>query len=119
MGHEELRDALASPTTDDSLPSLDRFLEDVRAESAQERMDAVAAFSYPGNSAAIPYVGAVLFRLDEEVSVRVAAAEGLGRVGDRRARRFLTLVLRDPDARVRDAAARALVALKRCQGTSC
>lgn len=99
---EELRDAVAP------LPTLERFLSDIRGDSAAGRSEAVGIFAYPGNFAAIPYVSAVLFRVDEESAVRVAAAEGLGRVGDYRAWRFLARALGDPDAMVGAAAARAL-----------
>jgi len=99
---EELRDAVASP------PDLEWFRAEVRGHDPRRRRDAVLAFGTPGNFAAIPHVSAVLLRLDEEALVRVAAAEALGRVGDRRALSFLSQALNDPDERVRFAAALAV-----------
>jgi HEAT repeat protein len=99
---EELRDAVASP------PDLAWFQAEIRVPDPGRRRAAVRAFGTPGNFAAIPYVSAVLLRLDEDAAVRAAAAEALGRVGDRRALRFLSQALQDPDERVRFAAALAL-----------
>jgi HEAT repeat protein len=99
---EELRDALASP------PDLDWFHGELLSHDPLRRRDAVLAFGYPGNFAAIPHVSAVLLRLDEEPPVRVAAAEALGRIGDRRAASFLSQALNDFDERVRFAAALAM-----------
>ncbi|MDD5656820.1 MAG: HEAT repeat domain-containing protein [Elusimicrobia bacterium] len=100
---ENMRDSVAAP------PSLERFLREIQDQNIRGRAAAVGVFAYPGNFAAIPYVSAVLFRVDEQPVVRVAAAEGLGRIGDPRAWRFLARALDDPDARVRYAAAAALI----------
>jgi len=99
---EDLRDAV-SP-----LPTLDWFLAAVRVPDPRRRGEAVAAFGYPGNFAAIPYVSAVLLRLDEELAVRVTAARALGRIGDRRAWSFLARAVLDGEPQVRFAAAIAL-----------
>jgi HEAT repeat protein len=85
---EELRDAVRP------LPTLEEFLRAVRDPDPRGRAAAVAAFGYEGNFAAIPYVSAVLLRLDEPLAVRTAAARALGRIGDRRARSFLSRALR-------------------------
>jgi len=78
---------------------------------AAGREAALEVFGYDGNFAAIPYVSAVLLRLDEHLGVRVAAARALGRIGDRRARSFLARALRDgePDVRLASAAALARI----------
>jgi len=99
---EELRDAVAAP------PDLEGFRSEIRSRDPGRRRAAVLAFGAPGNFAAIPHVSAVLLRLDEEAPVRAAAAEALGRVGDRRALSFLSQGLQDPDERVRFASALAL-----------
>jgi len=99
---EELRDAVASP------PDLEWFRVQMRSPDPRRRRDAVLAFGYQGNVAAIPHVSAALLRLDEETPVRVAAAEALGRIGDRRAMGFLSQAVSDLDERVRFAAALAL-----------
>jgi hypothetical protein len=96
---EDLRDAVASG------PSLDGFLAALRDPDPSGRCEAITAYGYAGNFAAIPYVGAVLFRMDEELPVRLAAARALGRIGDRRARSFLARAVLDREPRVRLAAA--------------
>ncbi|HAM35003.1 MAG TPA: hypothetical protein DEB40_07340 [Elusimicrobia bacterium] len=100
---EDLRDSLASPR-----PTLEQFLISVRQPDSKQRAAAVAAFSTPGNFAAIPYVSAILLRIDEDAAVRMAAAEGLGRIGDSRAQRFLSAALLDSHDGVRFAAVMAL-----------
>jgi hypothetical protein len=99
---EDLRDAVAPA------PSLERFLAALHDPDPRARREAVEAFGYAGNFAAIPYVSAVLLRLDEELSVRVAAARALGRVGDRRAWSFLARAVKDREPQVRLACAVAL-----------
>ena len=106
---ERLGDELRASV--DATPTLDWFLQAVRDPDPKRRAAAAAAFGYPNNFAAIPYVSAVLLRLDEDVSVRVAAAEALGRINDRRAWRFLAQAVADRDAKVRFAAALALAEL--------
>ena len=99
---EDLRDAV-SP-----LPTLDWFLGAIRDPRPQGRLEAVEAFGYAGNFAAIPYVSAVLLRLDEDLAVRVAAARALGRIGDRRAWSFLARTMGDREPSVRMASALAI-----------
>ena len=99
---EDLRDAVAP------VPSLEQFLAALRDPDPRGRCAAITAFGYAGNFAAIPYVSAVLLRLDEDLPVRVAAARALGRVGDRRAWSFLARAVRDHDPQVRLASAIAL-----------
>ncbi len=99
---EDLRDAVAEP------PTLECFLEAMRRPEPRARIAALEAFGYEDNFAAIPYVSAILLRLDEQVTVRVAAAQALGRIADRRSWKFLAGALRDTDARVRFHAALAL-----------
>lgn len=103
---EDLRDAVASP------PTLEWFLEAIRQPGEGQRIEAMESFAYPGNFAAIPYVSAILLRLNEAAPVRVAAARALGAIGDGRACAFLAQALRDPDARVRFQAALALGEIK-------
>jgi len=103
---EDMRDAVASR------PSLGWFLQALRDADPKKRGAAVEAFGYPNNLSAIPYVSAVLLRVDEDVSVRVAAAETLGRIGDRRAWRFLAQAVTDLDDRVRFAAVLGLGELR-------
>jgi HEAT repeat protein len=103
---ENLRDAVASP------PTLEWFLEAIRQPGEGQRIEAMENFAYSGNFAAIPYVSAVLLRLNEAVPVRVAAARALGAIGDGRACAFLAQALKDPDARVRFQAALALGEIK-------
>ncbi|MCX5796814.1 MAG: HEAT repeat domain-containing protein [Elusimicrobia bacterium] len=107
---EDLRDAVAP------VPSLTGLLAALRDPDPRERGEAVAAFGYEGNFAAIPYVSAVLLRLDEPLFVRVAAAQALGRIGDRRAWSFLARAVRDPEPQVRLACAIALGRLSRWRG---
>jgi HEAT repeat protein len=105
---EELRDAVRP------LPTLEEFLGAVRDPDPRGREAAVAAFGYEGNFAAIPYISAVLLRFDEPVSVRTAAARALGRIGDRRARSFLSRALRGAgDESLREALRAALDAARR------
>ncbi len=99
---EDLRDAVAS------VPALDRFLAALRDPDPRGRCEAIEAFCYAGNFAAIPYVSAVLLRLDETLAVRVAAARALGRIGDRRAWSFLARSVMDREPQVRLASAIAL-----------
>jgi HEAT repeat protein len=99
---EDLRDAVAP------LPTLDWFLGAIRDPRPQGRLEAVEAFGYAGNFAAIPYVSAVLLRLDEDLAVRVAAARALGRIGDRRAWSFLARTMGDREPSVRLASALAI-----------
>jgi HEAT repeat protein len=87
---------------------LERFLAELRGADPRGRCEAITAFSYAGNFAAIPYVSAVLLRLDETLSVRVAAARALGSIGDRRARGFLARAVMDREPQVRLASAIAL-----------
>ena len=101
-GPAEVRDAVVPG------PSLDRFLAALRGQDMRGRCKAIAAFGYAGNFAAIPYVSAVLLRLDEALAVRVAAARALGRIGDRRARFFLARAVMDREPQVRLASAIAL-----------
>ncbi|MFA6002808.1 MAG: HEAT repeat domain-containing protein [Elusimicrobiota bacterium] len=102
LPREELRDSVAE------LPSLESFQEAVRSREPRLRRDAVVAMGRPGNAAAIPYLSAVLLRLDEAPAVRVAAAEALGHIGDRRAWKFLAEAVEDMDEKVRFAATLAL-----------
>jgi HEAT repeat protein len=99
---EDLRDAVAPA------PTLERFLAALRDPDPRGRSEAITAFSYSGNFAAIPYVSAVLLRVDEDLAVRVAAARALGRVGDRRAGSFLARAVLDREPQVRLASAIAL-----------
>ena len=99
---EDLRDAVAQDSP------LDRFLKALHDPDPRRRCEAIAAFGYAGNFAAIPYVSAVLLRLDEELSVRLAAAQALGRIGDRRAWSFLARSVMDDEPRIRLASAIAL-----------
>ena len=99
---EELRDALSDR------PSLESFRAALESRDPSRRRDAVAAFGTPGNVAAIPYISAILMRLDESPAVRVSAAEALGRIADRRACSFLAQGMLDFDERVRFASALAL-----------
>jgi hypothetical protein len=99
---EGLRDAVASP------PVLESFLAALRGPDARGRCAAIESFSTEGNFAAIPYVSAVLLRVDEALPVRVAAARALGRVGDRRAWGFLARAVSDREPAVRLASAIAL-----------
>ncbi len=103
-GH--LRDAVATP------PTLEWFLEEIRRPKPEQRIAAMESFAMTGNFAAIPYVSAVLLRLDEEVSVRVSAARALGAIGDARACSFLAQGLKDPASQVRFQAALALGEIK-------
>ncbi|MDD5629505.1 MAG: HEAT repeat domain-containing protein [Elusimicrobia bacterium] len=107
---ESLRDAL-SPAQ-----SLGGFLAVLREPDPRGRGEAVEAIGYRGNFAAIPYVSAVLLRLDETLFVRVAAAQALGRIGDRRAWSFLLRALKDRQPQVRLASAMALGRLMRRRG---
>lgn len=99
---EDLRNAVRPQ------PTLEGFLGAVRDPDPAGRAAAVEAFGYEGNFAAIPYISAVLLRLDELPAVRAAAARALGRVGDRRARSFLASALRGGEPAVRLASAAAL-----------
>lgn len=99
---EGLRDAVSSP------PTLAWFREAIRSPEPGRRAAAIEAFGYPGNIAAIPFIGAVMLNFEEEPEVRAAAAQALGRIGANQVRRFLVKGVRDADTRVRFAAVLAL-----------
>ncbi len=81
---------------------------ELRSSDWERRRTVVSDQAFRGNKAAVPYVGAVLLKLNEDGRVRVAAAMTLGRIGDRAGGRFLKEALKDPEVDVRFAVALAL-----------
>ena len=80
----------------------------LRDESAAVRLAAVRASARAGNVEAVPYLSAVLLRLDEPPPLRAAAVLALGRIGDWIAVGALGEALMDPDPEIRSAAALSL-----------
>ncbi|MBI4348788.1 MAG: HEAT repeat domain-containing protein [Elusimicrobia bacterium] len=98
----ELRDSLAP------LSTIPTFLRVFHGSDAARKRRAIQGLARSGNVAAIPYVGAVLLRLDEDQATRIAAAQALGTIGESRIGVYLSEALRDPDPEVRRAAVGAL-----------
>ncbi len=99
---DDLRDALASP------PSSAALQAGLRAPGSLTRMAAVRNASRPRGVQSVPYLAALMLRLDEPVSLRATAALGLGRIGDGIAINALVEALHDPAPEVRYAAALSL-----------
>lgn len=98
-------DALAGARSPEARRAIERALSD---RSPAVRAHAVIALSSVGADAVV----ALLDRVhDPEGDVRAAAAEALGRIGDRRATLALVGISQDPIPEVRLAATRALGAL--------
>lgn len=98
----DLRDSLAPAR------SMLLMQAELRSGDWERRRAVVADQAFPGNKAAVPYVGAVLLKLNEDPRVRVAAAMTLGRIGDRAGGKFLKEAIKDPEVDVRFAVALAL-----------
>ena len=115
-GRQEVRDLeipelpreMPEPEIVEPVPAktaLEQCLEALRSSDEKIRMAAVAALQAMGKEA----VGYLIQALnDPHYAVRIAAAEGLGEIGDRAAVEPLVLVCNDEREDVRIAAARAL-----------
>lgn len=86
----------------------DTLLVDLHSTDAQVRRGAVTALGAEGNIRAVPYLGAVVLQLNEDLGIRVSAAMALGRIRNWRAATFLRQSLRDSTREVRFASALAL-----------
>lgn len=86
----------------------DRAVGRLHHEEPVVRKAAVNQLGTPGNVRAVPYLGAVLLKLNEAVEVRVAAAMALGRIKNWRAATFLRQSMKDATREVRFASALAL-----------
>lgn len=89
-------------------PDFERLIARLHAPQLESRKAAAAALGSAGNVRAVPYLGALLLQLNEDVEVRVAAAMALGRVKNWRAVAFLRQSLRDEAREIRFASALAL-----------
>lgn len=98
----DLRNSLGPKVT------IESFLKTFRGTDPVLQRNALRDLGRPGNVAAIPYVGAVLLRLDGSRVNRVAAAEALGRIGEARVAAYPSQAIVDPDPQVRLAAVSAL-----------
>jgi len=86
----------------------DELLSDLHSADQQARRSAVTALGSEGNIRAVPYLGAVVLQLNEDLGIRVSAAMALGRIRNWRAATFLRQSLRDGAREVRFASALAL-----------
>jgi HEAT repeat protein len=84
----------------------------LNAADPQTRRLAAAELGWKDNVRAVPFLGATLLKLNENVEVRVAAAMALGRIGNWRCGTFLRQSIRDAAREVRFASALALVKTK-------
>lgn len=100
--HSDLRDGLAPARDVLSLRA------ELRSGDWQRRRSAISERSWAGNKPVVPYVGAVLLRLNEDPRVRTAAAMALGSIGDWAGAKYLLQALKDPEVDVRFAVALAL-----------
>jgi HEAT repeat protein len=100
--------------TDSPLPGygkardFDALIGDLHSADTQARRAAVTALGSDGNIRAVPYLGAVMLQLNEDLGIRVSAAMALGRIRNWRAATFLRQSLRDAAREVRFASALAL-----------
>lgn len=99
---EDLHDAVASPASANALQI------GLRSSVVLTRLSAIRAAAVPRDVSAVPYLSAVMLRLNEDAQVRAAAALALGRINDRVAVAALAEGLKDPSPEVRYAAALSL-----------
>jgi HEAT repeat protein len=94
----ELRDSL------NERPSEAAFMAAMRSKNPEQRLGMIRAMGDTADVRAIPYLAAVLMKMDEAVPVRVAAAVSLGRVKHPLTKGYLIQAARDPSQEVRFAA---------------
>lgn len=94
----ELRDSL------NDRPSEAAFMKAMRSKNPQRRLGMIRAMGDTADVRAIPYLAAVLLKMDEAAPARVAAAVALGRVKHPLAKGYLVQAARDPSQEVRFAA---------------
>lgn len=86
----------------------DKLVRRLGVKDPLARVSAINALGAPGNIRAVPFLGAVLLKLDEPLETRAAAAMALGRVGNWRAHGYLKQAIKDSAKEVRFATALAL-----------
>lgn len=99
---EDLRDSVS-----DTAPSA-RLQAALRGRDADARLAAVRDAARPRGVEGVPFLAALLLRLDEPVEMRAAAALAMGRIGDGVAVPALSEALKDPNPQVRYASALSL-----------
>src|SRR5262249_48314319 len=82
-------------------PPLVVALKDPRPEI---REAAARALGWAGNNEAVPALRERVEAQDETTRVKAAATRSLGRIGDRSVRGLVTVLTRDPEASIREAA---------------
>jgi len=102
----ELRDAL------NDQPSQAAFMDALRSKDKSRRLSMIRAMGDTADVKAIPYLSAVLLKLDEDVDMRTAAAVSLGRVRHPLAKDYLVQASKDPSPEVRFA---AVLGLGKCE----
>lgn len=98
----ELRDSL------NDRPSEAAFMAAMRSKDPSRRLSMVRAMGDTGDVKAVPYLAAVLLKLDVEEPLRAAAAVSLGRIRHPLAKGYLVQAARDPSPQVRFAAVLSL-----------
>ena len=89
-------------------PSFNSNIRALQRANARNKKAAIRRLGYKGNIRAVPYLGAILLKANEDTDLRAAAALALGSIGDWRAMTYLKQSVFDVQKEVRFAGSLAL-----------